>query len=290
MSDNQSNLPQTKPRLGRGLESLIPKSFLSNGRTITNIPITELHVNPYQPRIKFDEEDIISLAQSIANHGLNQPILVRQTNPENGYEIIAGERRFRACQKAGLSMVPAIIKNVSDKESLQLALIENIERRDLNPMEEALGYKRLMDEFHLTHQQIADVFSRSRVAVTNRLRLLNLPKEVQDAVSNGDISEGHGRALLALEDPAKIVDEYEKLRLESVNVRALEARVAAQIKKSSKKAPGQMMLFSELEKKLEKKVQSKVDIKGSKSKGKIVIHYKNAEQFETLCNFLSRFK
>ncbi|MCP4051287.1 MAG: ParB/RepB/Spo0J family partition protein [bacterium] len=267
-------------RLGKGLEALIPKSALTSGRTLTNIPLTEIRPNPLQPRTEFDVEKLKALADSISKHGLAQPILVRKK--DNYYELITGERRYRASLLANMNFIPAIVKNVSDRDSLQLTLIENLQRADLNPVEEADGYKNLVDSFNMTHQEIADSIGKSRSAVTNCLRLLNLPVIVQDAISANIITGGHARTLLALQEEKDIIAEFNNILAGNLNVRQVEEMVADKknVRGMSKaKKHRQLSLFSALEKELTAQYKTRVEINGSEKKGRIIIKYTSSKQF-----------
>lgn len=271
-------------RLGKGLEALIPRSVLAAGKTIVSLPVSSVVPNPFQPRKTFSEEGMATLIESIRQHGINQPILVRRVG--TGYEIIAGERRFRACQAVGLELVPAIIKDVTDQESLQLALIENLERQDLNAVEIARGYQRLVAEFGFTHQAIADVFGRSRSAVSNTMRLLNLPVSIQAEVESGDISEGHARTLLSLGSVEEMLEYVDKIKNDKLNVRQIEHAVSSS-KAENKDGAVQLSLFGDLESELESKFNAKVQIRGKSSAGKITFYYKSEDEFLSL---VSRFK
>lgn len=213
----------TEKTLGRGLSAFLDLENASgNGdtatQTITNLNISEISPNPYQPRRTFNEENLRSLAASIKQSGVLQPILVKKIS-DNDYQLVAGERRFRASKIAGLSEIPAIITEVDNKEQLEIAILENIQREDLNPIDEAEGYKRLIDEFHYTQEQLSEILGKSRSHITNMLRLLTLPKKIQDHVRIGDITFGHARAIIGLEDAQKIA---EKIISESMSVRDTE--------------------------------------------------------------------
>jgi ParB family transcriptional regulator, chromosome partitioning protein len=276
-----------RQRLGKGLEALIPKSLLTSGKTITNLPINQIVPNPFQPRLAFNEEALQQLSDSIRQHGLAQPIVVRRVG--NQYELIAGERRFRATILAGLETIPAIIKNVSDRESLQLALIENLQREDLNAIEEAKGYVRLADEFTLTHQELAEVFGKSRSAVTNTLRLLQLPAVIQQAVSDGVITEGHARTILSLPTEAQQLDAFEVICSNNLNVREVEAYVG-KLKKSKSAAKKVLQALpsalQDWEKAFSDQYETTVRIKGKPTRGKIEITYTSAKQLEQLASVL----
>ena len=266
------------------MEALIPRSVLAAGKTIVSLPVDSICPNPYQPRRTFDESGMKTLIESIRQHGLNQPILVRRVG--SGYELIAGERRFRACQAVGLDLVPSIIKNVTDQESLQLALIENLERQDLNAVEVARGYQQLIAEFDYTHQMIADVFGRSRSAVSNTLRLLNLPESIQSQVESGELSEGHARTLLSLDSVEDMMAYVEQIKAGGLNVRQIEHAVSTR-KEKAESAVDQLALFSGLETQLGSRFNTKVQIRGKQTSGKITFYYRSEAEFEEL---LSRFK
>lgn len=270
-------------RLGKGLEALIPRSVLASGRTIIALPVASIRANPYQPRRTFDETGMKTLIESIRQHGLNQPILVRRVGAS--YELIAGERRFRACQEVGLDVIPAIIKDVTDQESLQLALIENLERQDLNAVEVARGYQRLVVEFGYTHQTISEVFGRSRSAVSNTIRLLNLPESIQAEVESGEISEGHARTLLSLGSVDEMVAYVQQIKDGKLNVRQVEQAVSRK-KENKDTNVNQLALFSDLEGQLEKRFSTKVQIRGKSTSGKISFYYHSQAELEAL---VSRF-
>lgn len=273
------------PRLGKGLEALIPRSLLASGKTILQVPVSLIEKNPYQPRLYFSEEQLASLTASVKTFGVNQPILVRRLG--DGYQIIAGERRFRASVAAGLDQVPVIVKNVSDEDMLKLALVENIERSDLNPIEIAKGYQRLIDEFSFTHQGIATLFVRSRSGVTNTIRLLNLPVHIQEFIHMGVLSEGHGRALLSAD-----LEMQDFLANEAIDkkwsVRELEQAVLTRKEKPLEKNK-EKISFSELETSLRSIAAVPVKITGSRQKGSISLKYASEAEFEALVSRLSSF-
>lgn len=217
-----------KTGLGKGLSSIFAdnytESVVAKKESITTLKLSQLEPKSDQPRKYFDSDALEALADSIAQHGLIQPIVVRRT--ELGfYQIIAGERRFRASKMAGLSEVPVVIVDADELKSAELSLIENIQREDLNPYEEAQGYYSLMHEFDLTQEQVSERVGRSRSAIANTLRLLDLPDEVLEMLKTGDISAGHARALLALTDKEMIVDTAQKILIRSLSVRDTEALV-----------------------------------------------------------------
>lgn len=267
-------------RLGKGLEALIPRTVLVSGRTIMNIAIGDIRPGIYQPRREFSSESLASLAESIQKFGLNQPILVRRQSDH--YEIVAGERRYRACQLANMDTVPAIVKDLSDKETLQLALIENLQREDLNPMEIAQGYARLIDEFQLTHQEIAQLFGKNRSTVSNTLRLLNLPQIIKDSLVAGELTEGHARTLLSLKTEAEMIEYYNQIITHKLNVRDLEKMVS----KKPKKSKHDRLYFKEIENMFAQKYAMPVRINGTRETGKIELKYKTADEFAKIMRLL----
>lgn len=243
---------------------------------IWKIAVDKLHPNEYQPRMKFNKETIQELAESIKQKGILQPIVARR-HATGSLEIISGERRWRAAQASGLHEVPVILKSVSDQESLELAIIENIQREDLNPIDEAEAYRRLAADFSLTQQQIAEKVGKDRATVANAMRLLNLPKDIQELVSAGDLSVGHAKTLLSVIEPAK----QKELALEAVkkklSVRALEKIVAntsdSTINIDSINSSRADLHIKPLEEELQKKLGTKVTIDYKEGKGKLSIHY-----------------
>ena len=266
-----------KGGLGRGLDALFNENATDNGGAV-KVRLSEIEPNKNQPRKDFDEEALSELAESIQKHGLIQPIVVRPT--ANGrYQIIAGERRWRACRMAELSEVPVIIMEADDRAFMEIALIENLQREDLNAVEEALGYKSLIDTYGLTQEQISESVGKSRSAVANALRLLGLlPKEL-DALKSGNISAGHARALLSIED-GQLREQMLFAALSGASVRELE-KMAAQSKKEKGpvKPKEKNNYYSEVELAIKQSLHRKVDIKPSgKGRGKITIEfYSDAE-------------
>ena len=214
-------------RLGKGLAALISSQEISNesGAYDDKFDITRIEPNPYQPRMHIKPEDLIDLADSIREHGVIQPLIITKDEKSDKYYLIAGERRFRASQLAGLKSVPVVMKDSSPQEMLELALIENIQREDLNAVEEALAFKQLQEEFGLKQTEIAKKVGLSRVAVTNKIRILGLPEEVKEAVLNGKITEGHARALLGLSDKDSITAAMDIVIKRELSVRDTEAMV-----------------------------------------------------------------
>ena len=280
-----------QPRLGKGLEALIPKTYFASGKTIVNIPIAEIKPNPYQPRKFFNDESMQSLVESVKKHGVAQPILVRRV--ANYYELIAGERRYRASVLAGLETIPAIIRSMTDQESLEMALIENLQREDLNSIETARGYQRLIDEFKLTHQDLSTIFGKSRSGITNILRLLSLPEKVQGAIIDGELSEGHARALLSLKKEPDILKYFEIILENKLNVREIENMVATNsaglVKAKNKTLQNKenKQFFKRVAKQLSLKYEVDFKIKGLKNKGVIEIKFNSEDQFVKMYELLT---
>lgn len=260
-----------KGGLGRGLDSLFNENATDSGGVIT-VNLNDIEPNRKQPRQDFDEETLSELAESIAQHGLIQPIVVKPT--ANGrYSIIAGERRWRACRIAGLYEVPVIIKDAAEQELMELALIENLQREDLNAVEEALGYRSLIEAFELTQEEVAKRMGKSRVAVTNALRLLNLNDEELQALRVGAISAGHARAILTVED----IDTRKKMLEAATNgasVRELEKMAKSVKKTTAAKKKEKNNFYSEVELSLKSELHRKVNITSTgKGRGTITIEF-----------------
>lgn len=262
-----------KRGLGRGMDSLMNDNSIDEGGSVT-VNINEIEPNRNQPRKDFDEGALNDLANSIAEHGLIQPIVVRPTI-DGRYMIIAGERRWRACRIAGLNNVPVIIKATDDKTLMELALIENLQREDLNPVEEALGFKALIDDFGLTQEELAARMGKSRSAVTNALRLLNLKEAELDALRKGEISAGHARAILSCEND-EVRARMLALAIEGASVRELEkmSNLGKKAPKSKKASSLKPNFYSEVELSLKNEMHRKVQVKSTgKGKGTITIEF-----------------
>ena len=293
-----------RKRLGRGLAALIgdmdapvekPTAVKTDLRADRKVPIEHIRANPNNPRRFFMEEHLADLARSIAEHGIVQPILVRPVKGEDlggaRYEIIAGERRWRAAQKAALHEVPIIIRDVEDREALELAIIENVQRADLNPVEEAMGYQQLIDEYDYTQSDLGGVIGKSRSHVANTLRLLKLPDQVQKLVTSGDISAGHARVLVTLDNPLVIANRIVK---EGLSVRQTEQLGQSGKEKTKQKpAPETKSLnfktadTRQLEKQLADLLGLKIDIRhGANGKGELRISYSSLDQLEDICKRL----
>ena len=276
----------TKQRgLGRGLGALIDDfSAPETQQEVTRLPLQKVEPNPNQPRRRFDEEELQSLVDSIAEHGILQPLAVRAM--EGGfYQIIAGERRWRAARLAGLKEVPVVVVEADDRTVMELALIENLQRQDLNPMEEAEGYRVLTEEYGLTQEQAAARVGKSRPAVANALRLLALPEDVRSLVEKGELSAGHARAVLSLPTPARQRAAAQKILTLRLSVRQAEAmckRLAAEEKKPEPAKRPAVNYIAECEKALTRRLDRKVRIVGGKRKGRFELEFYGEEDLQRL--------
>ncbi|WP_293769483.1 ParB/RepB/Spo0J family partition protein [uncultured Corynebacterium sp.] len=259
------------------------------GATYREIPIGEISPNPKQPRTVFTEEGLNELIHSIKEFGLLQPVVVRPSR-EGGFELIMGERRWRASSKAGLATIPAIVRDTEDDAMLRDALLENIHRVQLNPLEEAAAYQQLLEEFGVTQNELADRIGRSRPQVTNTLRLLKLPVEVQKRVAAGVLSHGHARALLGLEDPEAMVELAGRIVAEGLSVRATEEAVTLykrEGKKTEPKKPATTpQYFTDQAERLSDRFDTKVTVTMGKRKGKMVVEFGDQEDFERILAIL----
>jgi len=279
-----------RPGLGKGLDALIPggekkedQSPKTSDQGIKQIPITHIQPNPQQPRVEMNEEALHELAASIREHGILQPLIVNRRD-ENHYLLIAGERRWRAAELAGLSSVPVIERDVTEQGQLELALIENLQRSDLTPMEMAEAYRTLSEDFSLTHEQIAERVGKSRTSVTNTLRLLNLPEQVRNALAKGLISEGHARAILGLQNPNAQRAALSTVLNLGLNVRQTENLVKklSGEKPSPPPKPVPSPEIQSLEQRLRNYFGTKVNVKESKNGGSLVIHYYSDEELNDI--------
>ncbi len=247
------------------------------------LPISDIYPNPFQPRIEFSDEELAELSQSIAENGLIQPIIVRKSDII-GYELIAGERRLRACKRLGMTEIPAVVKEVTDQESRKQAIIENLQRSNLNPIEEAKAYRSLINELAYSHEELAKAMGKSRPYISNALRLLQLPKEIQTSIENGKLSQGHARALLAVEDTKKQLTIYHQVLTEKWSVRTLEKRLQELPKKQKSKKD---IHIKDNEKELEKSLGLPVTLRYHKNhSGTIQIHFSTEEDFNRIINKL----
>jgi len=269
--------------LGRGLDALLGGGGDERPReALLTLPIARIRPGRYQPRTKMDQQALAELAASIRSQGLMQPLLVRPVDRDR-YELIAGERRWRAAQMAGLDQVPALVREVPDDAALAMALIENIQRENLNPMEEAAGVQRLVDEFKMTHEQAADAVGRSRSATTNLLRLLKLARPVQEMLMEGALEMGHARALLAL-DGARQIETGKRIAAKGLSVRETEALVQQLLRGGAparRKATDRDL--ARLEEEVSSRLGTTVEIRaGKKGSGKVLLHYSSLEHLDEL--------
>lgn len=274
--------------LGKGLGSLLSENSLEDGAHAVLLPLEEIAPNREQPRKQFDEEALADLSASIAQHGVLQPLLVRPM-PDGSYQLVAGERRWRASRMAGLTEVPAVIRDMNEQEAAELALIENLQREDLNPMEEALGYQTLMETYGMTQEQAAQVVNKSRPAVANALRLLQLPQAVTDMVASGDLSAGHARTVLAFAGEEAQVNAATAAVERGLSVRELE-RMA----KAAKRAPGapkaavhRDSFYDEVALALRETLGRQVKVTVGAKGGTLQIEFFDADDLRALANKLS---
>ncbi len=284
-----------RPALGKGLSALItsnPNAAVETEESsgfIPKLPVGLIEANPYQPRIELNPEKLVELADSIREHGVIEPILVTK-KADNKYELIAGERRWRAAQLAGLETVPVVIKEATPQDMLELAVIENIQREDLNAFEEAMAFEQLSQSFKLTHDQISKRIGLSRSAIANKIRLLSLPEEIKKGLLEEKITEGHARALLGLKDKNTMIATYKIILRDHLSVRAVEELVRRlnkgqmKFKKRTDRIIDDRTL--EIEKELRNKFGKQVLFTRSKRGGKVVIPFKNEDEMEGLIKLL----
>ncbi|WP_291560305.1 MULTISPECIES: ParB/RepB/Spo0J family partition protein [unclassified Clostridium] len=278
-----------KSALGKGLSALIPENIeeeVFDEKAITTISMNLIRADKEQPRKNFDPDKILELSESIKQHGVIQPIILRKEN--DTYVIVAGERRWRAAKTLGLKEIPSIVMDLTSKEVVEISLIENIVREDLNPIEEALAYKRLIKEYNLTQEEISKKISKSRSAIANCMRLLNLDNRVQQYIIEGVISEGHGRAILAIEDKNLQYEISQKVIDEELNVRQTEKYIK-NYSMEKKKRVGKNLnpYYKDLESKLENYFDTKVSLNSkNKNKGKIEIEYYSEEDLQRILDLL----
>jgi ParB family transcriptional regulator, chromosome partitioning protein len=297
--------------LGKGLESLLPRvptkapaesekpapsaaPAAETGKP-REIPVGEIERNPWQTRTRFDEKQLAELAESIAAAGVVQPIVVRPL-PDGRFQLIAGERRWMASQRAGKATIPAILRQVTDQQAMEMTIVENLQRTDLNPMEQARAYERLGREFQMTQEQMAKRTGKERASVTNFLRLLRLPMEIQGKVEAGELSFGHARALLALEDPESIQKAAQKVMALSMSVRQTESYVQGLLHPERKQAqqreedldPGQDPNVRAAQERIQRALGLKVRIEDKRGRGKVIIEYARLEDFDVLLDMLTR--
>lgn len=299
----QTSAPSAEKRraLGRGLEALLPakpsapptprqEDMVANGHPL-EIAIGRIDRNPYQTRTRFDEEALEELARSVAATGVVQPIVVRQL-PGERYQLIAGERRWLASQRAGKETVPAIVREVSDEQAMEMTIVENLQRADLNPMEQARAYERLGREFKLTQEQMAKRTGKDRASVSNFLRLMKLPDAVQGRVESGELSFGHARALLALESAEQMLAAAQKVAVLAMSVRQTESYVKGlldperKLGKLEQEKPKLDPNVREAQQELQRVLGLKVKIEDVVGKGRVIIEYSNLDDFDALMDAL----
>jgi ParB family chromosome partitioning protein len=279
-----------KRGLGRGLNALIPsigKPSESESNTIVELSLDSIVPNRNQPRNSFDDDSLNDLAESIREFGVIQPIVVRKLDKKDKYEIIVGERRYRATKKTGINTIPSIIvKNINDIDSLEMALIENLHRDDLNPMEKAYTFKQLIDEFKITHDKLSKRIGKSRAAITNTLRLLSLPVEVQELISEEKLSEGHARSLLGIEEE-KRVKIANLIVKNGLSVRDVEKMVGGRKARKSQEQGEKVLQFSklpEISRRISEYLGVPVNITMGRKKGKIVIEFGTVKELERIAS------
>ena len=276
--------------LGRGLDSLLASGDAGGDDKLTTLDITQIRPGRYQPRRVMGEEELHELAESIRAQGLIQPVIVRELGLSD-YELIAGERRWRACQLAGLTEIPAVIKAVNDEAALAMGIIENIQRADLNPVEEAQGYKRLVDEFGLTHENLAQAVGKSRSAISNSLRLLSLPEQIQQHINQGLLEMGHARAFITLPVLAQLQLAEAAIR-EAWSVREMERQAQAWQQNAPLTAQKALKAVDADVLRLQDAIADKLGLvvkiqANQQQKGKLVLHFNNAEEFQQMLNALN---
>lgn len=284
--------------LGKGINALIPdfeigvpEPGVSGKQGVTQtreLLIDEISPNRFQPRKYFDDDKLEELVTSISENGILQPVVVQKS--ETGYELVAGERRWRASKKAGLKKIPAMIREVSDTKALELAIIENIHRQDLNPIEEAEAYKRLAEDFSLTQEMIAEKVGKSRAAIANILRLLNLSRNIQENLISGKLSMGHARALLGLDNTGQMEAMCQEILKQGLTVRQTESKVnrlkKPEILKLASSMKKKNIFIRDLEKELERKLGTKVEVSPKKNGGKLVVSYYSDDDLERIQNLI----
>lgn len=275
--------------LGKGLDSLLPAETQEEVRQTDKVSINRIKPNKNQPRKHFDDIKLSELTESVKIHGIIQPILVKKDEKGSDFVIVAGERRWRAAKLAGLKEVPVVMMDLDDRKVTELSLIENIQRQDLNPVEEAMAYKKLIDEYGMTQEEVSEKIGKSRVAITNTLRLLNLDERVLEYLIGGVITEGHGRALLALPDGDRQLAACQKAIDEGLSVRALEEYIKNhdRMKKIRNTVKQKDVFIKDLEEKMTHTLGTRVTFRPkTKSKGKIEIEYYSEEDLERILEIL----
>lgn len=277
--------------LGKGLDALFPNVEVSKDETVQEIKLRELRPNPHQPRKNFRPEAIEELKQSILEHGILQPIIARKSI--RGFEIVAGERRCRAAKEAGLKTVPVVVRELNEQQMMELAILENLQREDLNPIEEAAAYQTLLEKLNFTQEQLAHRLGKSRPHIANYVRLLSLPEEIRNYISEGTISMGHGRALLGLKKKELLKSVIDKILKETMNVRQLENYIHQlndTVSRETKhaKQPKKDIFIKQRESILREKLGTSVTIKQSKKKGKIEIEFFSKEDLDRILDLIDQ--
>lgn len=275
--------------LGKGISALFPEVEDTSKASVQEIAIKECRPNPYQPRKTFHADAIEELKESIIQHGILQPIVVRQSI--KGFEIVVGERRYRAAKEAGLEKIPAIVKELTDEKMMELALLENLQREDLTPIEEAQAYSNLMNELRITQEDLSKRLGKSRSHIANMVRLLSLPENIVAYINNGELSMGHGRALLGLKDKEQLIPLVNKIRNEKLNVRQVEKLIATLNEKQpikKKENPKKDIFLAERESVLRDHLGTAVSIQRGKRKGKIEIEFYTDDDLERIIELLEK--
>lgn len=274
--------------LGKGINALFANMEVSKEETVREIDLVEIRPNPYQPRKVFEVDAIEELKNSILEHGILQPIIIRKNI--KGYEIVVGERRYRAAKAAKLETIPAVVRELNDRQMMELAVLENLQREDLTPIEEAAAYQTLMDKLHITQEELAKRLGKSRPHIANYVRLLSLPKNIQQDITEGKLSMGHGRTLLGLKQKEKLEAVAEKSVNEGLNVRQLEKliqNINENVPRETKKPDSKKDVFIKgYEESLREKFGTTVTIKRSSKKGKIEIEFLSNEDLERILEML----
>lgn len=278
-----------KKGLGKGLGALISSAETDNDAGIMEIRISEIEPNRQQPRKNFDDEKLAGLAESIKQHGVVQPLIVQKEG--NSYKIVAGERRWRAARMAGLQTVPVIVRDLTDKQIMEIALIENLQREDLNPIEEAEAYERLINEFGMTQEEISVTVGKSRPAITNSMRLLSLDEKIKEKLVSGEISSGHARALLALNDQEfrlKVMEEVIKKQMSVRETEHLVNQLSVNKKPKKKRVPDAEYLA--IEERLREVFGTKVRIMNNKKNGKIILEYYSQDELDRIISLIESIR
>ncbi len=274
--------------LGKGMDAIFPGASLEEGKNVREVPVEDVEPNPYQPRKDWDEGELASLAASIRRYGILQPLVVRKKDGK--YQLIAGERRLRASKKAGLKRVPVLVKEADDRQMLALALVENVQRKDLDPVEKAMAFRQLAEEFQLTQEEMAAMLNMGRPTIANFIRLLDLPEKVLALLRSGELSMGHGRALLSLEDRVMMERMAVQTAKRRLSVRELEAMVRAAVEgrknRRNRRDAAVSPEVGTLQEELQRILKTKVRIKGKGSSGRIEITYHDLDELDRILELM----